>query len=68
MLGEDQPIEILRIVHAPESDCISLAVLMPAIGFLGDASKWWVFDRPYRVADADPSSDERAREPARHCG
>ena len=53
-LPKDRPIEILRIFHGPESDGVSLAVFMPAAG---SGSVWWVFDRPYRVRDSDPSSN-----------
>ena len=55
-LQESRPIEIIRIFHCPESDGVSLAVLMPADGMLSDASQWWVFHHAYRVRGTDASS------------
>ena len=43
--------------HHPESDGVSLAVLMPAVGKIGDASQWWVFHHAYRVRGTDVSSN-----------
>ena len=53
---DSRPVEIIRVFHNPESDGVSLAVLMPAVGMFSDASQWWVFHHAYRVADADASS------------
>ena len=55
-LQENRPIEIIRIFHFPESDGVSLAVLMPAVGMFSDASQWWVFHHAYRVGGTDASS------------
>ncbi len=55
-LQRDRPIEIIRISHWPESEGVSLAVLMPAVGMFGDASQWWVFHHAYRVRGSDASS------------
>ena len=61
-LRDRRPIEIIRVFHSPESDGVSLAVLMPAVGMMSDASQWWVFHHAYRVRDADASgSRELAR-------
>lgn len=61
-LRDSRPIEIIRVFHSPESDGVSVAVLMPAAGIIGDASRWWVFHHAYRVRDADAgSSGELAR-------
>ena len=57
-LPDDQPIDILRIVHGSESNdvnTVSLAVLMPLASTLGDSSEWWVFDRAYRAVGLDAS-------------
>ena len=62
-LPDDEPIDILRVVHGSETgevNSVSLAVLMPLAAAFGDSSEWWVFDRVYRVASLDPSSDQRA--------
>ena len=57
-LPDDQPIDILRIVHGSESNdvnTVSLAVLMPLASTLGDSSEWWVFDRVHRAKGLDPN-------------
>ncbi len=51
-----RPVEIIRVFHGPESDGVSLAVLMPAVGLFSDASQWWAFHHAYRVRDADAAS------------
>ena len=56
ILRDSRPVEIIRVFHHPESDGVSLAVLMPAVGTFSDASQWWVFHHAYRVRDADASS------------
>ena len=56
-LQRDRPVEIIRIFHHPESDGVSLAVLMPAVGKICDASQWWVFHHAYRVRGTDVSSN-----------
>ena len=61
-LPDDEPIDILRVVHGSEtgeSNSVSLAVLMPLTTVFTDSSEWWVFDRVYRVEGIDPSSDQR---------
>ena len=58
-LPDDDPIEILRIIHGPEVDGpneVSLALRMSS----GASSHWWVFDRPYRAKGLDRSDDQRA--------
>ena len=56
-LQKDRPVEIIRMFHYPESDGVSLAVLMPAVGEIGGASQWWVFYHAYRVRGTDVSSN-----------
>lgn len=56
ILRDSRPVEIIRVFHSPESDGVSLAVLMPAVGMISDASQWWVFHHAYRVRDADAAS------------
>ena len=59
---DSRPIEIIRVFHGPVSDGVSLAVLMPAVGVLSDASRWWVFHHTYRAMASDvESSDHFAR-------
>ena len=61
-LPDDEPIDILRIVHGSEPgevNPVSLAVLMPSPTLLGDSSEWWVFDRAYRAKGFDDSNDQR---------
>lgn len=57
-LPDDDPVEILRIVHGSEVDGpneVSLALRMSSGAF----SEWWVFDRPYRAEGLDPSKDHQ---------
>ena len=57
-LPDEDPIEILRIVHGSEVNGpneVSLALRMSS----GTFSEWWVFDRPYRAEGLDPSDDQR---------
>ena len=56
-LQRDRPVDIIRMFHHPESDGVSLGVLMPAVGMIGDASQWWVFHHAYRVSGTDVGSD-----------
>ena len=55
-LLDSGPIEIIRVFHGPESDGVSLAVLMPSIGMFSDASRWWVFHHTYRARASDVGS------------
>lgn len=57
-LPDEDPIEILRIVHGSDSNGpneVSLALRMSS----GAHSDWWVFDRPYRAKGLDRSDDQR---------
>ncbi len=57
-LPDEDPIEMLRIVHGSEVNGpneVSLALRMSS----GTYSDWWVFDRPYRAEGLDPSDDQR---------
>ena len=60
-LPNDEPIDILRIVHGSPNEInpVSLAVLMPSFTALGDSSEWWVFDRAYRTQGLDANNDQR---------
>ena len=56
-LPDEDPIEILRIVHGSEANGtneVSLALRMSS----GTSSDWWVFDRPYRADGLDPNDDQ----------
>ena len=56
-LPDEDPIEILRIVHGSEPNGpneVSLALRMSS----GTSSDWWVFDRPYRADGLDPNYDQ----------
>ena len=52
----DTKIEVLKIMHGSNQDDVipvSFAVLIPAIGLMGDYSVWWVFDRVYFINGPD---------------